>query len=324
MQTTLTPRLKKLLIATFALALSSGCSSKKPVAFVVTDGPRISKGTKTQAAAATETDEFMIAFNEILWSRQVSSLAINPPSLSSKEGCVIHKPLKGAHFLVDVYDCRRESDYSDMALSNRHELLGNLYYSINRGFYDLSGTFSSHIYSLKTPLNPETLISQGSLTRSIQIVAPTGVLGAEDTDSSVLKTTVYKESSITNYAGDVAQESKRLPETWQARFVGGVTVTSAVPLTMIAGSGLVFSYTPEAEEGAKRQAQTIEFTATSDVSFVSNGVSNGSCLRPVGSFNWTIGVGSAAKSGTLTASVAGYKRSDEPSLRAWGKRCLER
>jgi hypothetical protein len=326
--TSITPlfsQFKKFLLVAMAIGLSAGCSAKKSGGFVTSDGSRISKGTATQPAVTTENDVFITAFNEIAWSRQAAALSINPPSLSSQEGCVLHKPLKGVRFLYDSYDCKRESDDSDLALGRRHELSGALTYSLDRGFYEISGTFSSHIFALKTAKTPETLISQGSITRDVQILAPTGVSGLSNSDSGQLKTSIYKQSSTANYAGDVAQDSQRQPENWQAKFDGSLTATTALPLTMIVGSGLTFSYTPEADAGIKRAPQTLELTATSDILFVATGSLNGSCLRPVGTFSWTMGVaGAPPKVGTLTTTAAGYLRSDEKDVHAWGKRCLER
>ena len=314
------------------LVLSSltGCSGKKASAFPTNQSPTIPKDTKTQPAIVTANDQLLVAFNEIGWARQSASLAMNPPNLSSQENCVLHKPLQGVRFLYDYYDCKRESDESDMAIGKRHELSGSLSYSLARGLYQITGAFSSHIYSLKTPTTEEILISQGSLTRHIQIIAPTGVDGIATRDPSMLASSVFKESATVTYSGDVAQESKSQPELWEAKFDGSLMATASLPLSMVAGTTMNLTYKPEADAaiGAKRPVQIVELTATSDITFTLSSVANGSCLRPVGTFNWTIGRGTSAnpvtKSGSLTATAAGYTLSTDTILHVWGRRCLER
>jgi hypothetical protein len=299
------------------LTLATGCAVKNKTNILPNGESKIEKGTQTQPQISTMDDQIGLAFGEIGWTRQSAALSVNPPNLSSHEGCVTRMPLQGIRFLMESFDCKRVSDASDTQPNRRFEINGSQSYTLQRGSYEVDGALTTHIY---TQANPTKLLSQGLINRKLEIDAPTGAPGRADLNPVDLKSAVYKASSTTTYLGDVAQDSKRLPEAWTATFDGSFLSGVSQPLTVLSGASVSLSYTPEAEENAKRTSQVITLVATSDISFVANG----SCLRPVGTFAWTMGQDAAASTVVLTASATGYTRADDKSTHLWGKRCLER
>lgn len=310
---------KSPILASIALGLTlAACAPKDSGKYHGATQPAIQKGTQTQPQIATQNDQIALALGEFGWARQSSSLSVNPPNLSSQEGCVARRPGKGAFFLREDYDCSRSSDSSDTQTNQRYELSGQQIFNTRTGVYDVSGSFTSRVWS-KT--SPETLVAQGKLNRQIQILIPTGgdSTSKTDIDDTQLASSAYKMTSTTTYQGDVAQDSNRIPESWTAKMTAGFWTSSATPLKLLTGTQIVFSYLSETDAGTKRAAQVVQLTALSDITFVESD----NCLRPVGSFSLSDGTTQVA---TITTNSTGFALSTEKpdAIHVWGKRCLER
>ncbi len=296
------------LIAVLAFA---GCAAKTSPNFQTQPAPKIEKGTKTTPQISSQSDQILLAFNELNWARQNGALAVFPVSVSTQEGCVIRRPMKsGGYILREDYACQRTSDESDSAAGLRYVLSGMNLFTSASGLYQINGSFASETWS------NQTLVSRGAWVRQTQISLPGGAVGTTQVNDAELKSSVFKITSKTEYRGQAAED--RDAETLNANMTGGFVFSAAKPLTILTGTQLTLSYLAESDKGTKRSAQIIQLTALSDISYAEND----GCLRPVGRFALSVG---STQVGTLTTEAQGYTLSTETNkLHVWGKRCIER
>lgn len=319
-------RKSSILALSTAVALAA-CAGKQNNQYIMPGGggqngpSQISKDTKTQAAVNSIDDQFNLALNEIGWTRQHAALALNPPTLSSKEDCVTHMPSrnKSRAYLSDSYTCARDSDASDSIQNREYDFSGSTYYALQGLIYHVNGSYQSKIY---TQAVPPVLVAHAVINRDMMIAAPSGVTGTPDSSDVDLASSLFSVSSHTTYSADVPAQSNHKPESYDLKYQGGFQSSTSQAVTFVQGGALTFAYTPEIDPTTtKSTSQTLKLTATSNITFTET--SDG-CLRPVGTFSWTMGQGGAATAGTLTATATGYTRSDVGTATAWSKRCLQR
>ncbi len=290
--------------------LTIGCAAKTSTNFKQQPPAKIQKGTKTTPQIASQNDQILLAFNELAWARQTAALSVFPVSVSTQEGCVIRRPMKSGYILREDYRCERVSDDSDAVADQRHTLSGQLLYSSNSGLFQIMGSFSSEIWQ------NGTLVAKGDSIRRTQISIPGGAVGTTQVNDAELKSSVFKMTAKTDYKGQAPEG--RIAEEWTSNVTSGFIFSASKPLTLLTGSQVSLSYSPETDAGTKHSAQVIQITALSDITYAESE----NCLRPVGTFALSNG---STQVGTLTASPAGYSLSTETnSLHVWGKRCLER
>lgn len=271
-------------------------------------GSKIQKGTEP-TPALTENEQLTLALGELQWMNQGAANLLKAGAVTHREGCVTYRATqKVSPFLMTDYNCIRMSDASDSKADRSFKLSGTLSHMKTLARLWLDGTLQATITDTKS----NAVVGFSQVARAVGITLPA------DTTAEP----VYPLTATATSIADVAAESSRFGEEWTYEFKGAVDAAQA-PATLKANSAFQFVYKPEttATKDGSRRTQTMVLVATTDISFVKNG----SCLRPVGSFAWTIGTGTDARKGTLVATSAGFTRSDETGVsHAWGLRCLER
>ncbi len=304
------PVLLTILISACVLSVFSSCSGPANLK-IGTDTPAGGGGGGQKPTddntpqVVTIDDQFALAFNELQWHRRSVELALNPTSVAPRLGCLtaVQTPVF-LSFLTLTFDCKRTSDDADSRAGRRFELNGDLIFSGGAGDFSVD----ADVLTLKTfALAPtERQVGLAEIARHLKLVgtAPT-----------------YRAGGDSTFTGGVPKLSGRLGEKWQSLFQASFDVSS-VPETIAKGSFLTLSYSGEAAKDTLQKTQLLKLVADSPIHFALS--ADGFCLRPIGSFSWTLGQGGNANRGTLIATNQGFKRSDAGGVfRAWGPRCLE-
>lgn len=303
-------------LAVSAVMLIHGCSAVDTNKVYITPAaPQTpeEKASKPNPQVSSDNDLFLLAFNELGWARAELDLAKARPARKETQGCLTLNPI-GKASLSSVYACSRMGDDADGRIPpRRFDYAGTLLYSTKTSSYVVStvGAMRTTVYLLA----PVREIAHTWTTRTTEFEFPAELSG-------FAAVAAYQARGTTTFTG-FAPSTGDTAESWTATLDGEyVAQANSAPSILAAGSKISLVYNPEVIAPAKStRPSSVELTSASEIQFVKSG----NCLRPVGIFSWTLGVGEGATSGLLEASAQGYTLTTKgASIQWWGPRCLER
>jgi hypothetical protein len=272
----------------------------------------IQKGTEPVSTIASNDDLYLLAFTELGWNLRSTEISIDKISRNEQDGCIAYRRVDGSGiFATAQFNCTSTVAVSGSNPTHRKTITGRETYSEasdRSAFISMNSSFEQSLHQITN----RKLVGLGSLTRALRVTRPALGQGSGE----------YPFNFSSSYSGKVAEESDRLGETWASTIEGEFTTSRASGDRISAGTQISLKYVPERPRQEKaNKTINIQITATSDVTFVPAG----SCLRPVGSFRWTLARAGSTSSGTLTTSLNGVLLSNAGGETIpWGTSCLER
>ncbi len=300
----------------FAALTFVGCSGVDPNKVQITPGAPETpeeKASKPNPQVSSDNDLFLLAFSELGWGRAELDLAKNRPNRKETQGCITNNPINQQSLTSD-YACTRMGDDADgKTVPRRFDFAGKLIYSTKPNSYLVStlGSMKTTVYVLA----PVREVAHNWTTRTTEFGLPAARLAAG-------AAAVYPAKGLTTFLGS-SDTAGITPENWTANLDGKyVGQANNAPSTLAAGSKINLVYNSELVAPAKTaRSSSVTLTSVGEIQFVKSG----NCLRPVGTFAWTLGEGDGATSGLLEASAQGYTLDVEgAAIQWWGPRCLER
>lgn len=293
-----------------------GCSGVDPNKVQITPGAPPTpeeKASKPNPQVSSDNDLFLLIFNELGWSRAELDLAKSRPTRKETLGCITNNPINQQALSSD-YACSRMGDDADgKTVPRRFDFAGKMIYSTKTNSYLVStlGSMKTTVYVLA----PVREVAHNWTTRTTEFGLPAArlALGA---------VAAYPAKGLTTFTGssDTAGDT---PENWTSNLDGEyIGQANGAPSTLAAGSKINLVYNSELSAPAKTpRSSSLTLTSAGEIQFVKSG----NCLRPVGTFAWTMGEGDGATSGLLEASAQGYTLDVKgATIQWWGPRCLER
>lgn len=308
-------RLRRSLVGTLAASLLAvglfGCGDKDAVEVGQDDqrgprGPVIRKGTKTVSLVEGNAGQLKLMFDELSWGIRSADIAINKVAQDEQDGCVNYKRIaKGSNFAMASFNCTTEFALGAASAKYRRVLKGQETYSegsSRSAFINMSSTLTQTLYKLED----SALVGYGRFTRNLKVVRP------ESPDES------HTLDFQSKFTGTSAQDSDRLAEAFEMEIDGDYSSSRVSGLKIPKGLTVKLIFAPEREKTEKVNV-SYQLVATSDVTYSTDG----SCLRPIGTFSWTRKFQGKTSTGTLTTTPTGIKVSGDAETTPWGAVCLE-
>lgn len=256
--------------------------------------PKDDGNSKVTPQVGSDSDLFAVAFREIGWSHEALRRSRTRPT-ERQIGCITNS-VNGT-ILRSTYSCTRISDDSDLTKTPvRYITNGTVTYTDQQSPSQFMITSDLSIDFFQ--ISPAISLGRAIYHRDFWFQH----LSSSDS-------TTYPGSGDSTYAAKGG-------ENFTGKFVGTYTGNSLnEDLILKAGSRQSLRY----GSGSSSLREAVQIVAMTDVKFITNG----NCLRPVGTFNWTLGETNPT-GGQLMATADGFKRGGDTAVTPWGTRCLER